>query len=88
MSNNDHLAALIYLKNKVHKWKNLALLFGVFALIVLFKATFGNNLTSNAIESAKTIALDAGKDYLGNRDVVSRSHHDVICLTRNRRWGR
>jgi protease-4 len=51
MSNNDHLAALIYLKNKVHKWKNLALLFGVFALIVLFKAIFGNNLTSNAIES-------------------------------------
>ena len=45
-------------------------------------------VASNAIESAKTIALDAGKDYLGNRDVVSRSHHDVICLTRNRRWGR
>jgi len=51
MPNNDHLVALIYLKNKVHKWKNLALLFGVFALIVLFKAIFGNNLTSNAIES-------------------------------------
>lgn len=56
MINTDHLAALIHLKNKVHKWKNLAFVFGVFALIVLLKTIFGSNLTNGPIES----------DYIAN----------------------
>lgn len=51
MRNSDHLAALIYLKNKVHKWKNIALLFGIFALLILFKLTFGSSLNKGPIDS-------------------------------------
>ncbi|MBU6140562.1 MAG: signal peptide peptidase SppA [Proteobacteria bacterium] len=56
MPNNDHLTALIYLKNKVHKWKNLALLFAAFALIILVKMIFGVGLTGSPIDS----------DYIAN----------------------
>lgn len=51
MKNTDHLAALIYLKNKVHKWKNLALLFAIFAVIILFKFVFGAGLNKGPIDS-------------------------------------
>ncbi len=51
MRNSDHLAALIYLKNKVHKWKNIALLFGIFALLILLKITFGSTLNKGLIDS-------------------------------------
>ncbi len=51
MRNSDHLAALIYLKNKVHKWKNIALLFGIFALLILLKITFGSTLNKGPIDS-------------------------------------
>lgn len=53
---NDHLAALIYLKNKVHKWKNLTLIFGFFAVIISLKAIFGIGLSNGPIES----------DYIAN----------------------
>ncbi len=48
---NDHLAALIYLKNKVHKWKNIALLLGIFAAIILIKSIFGSGLNKGPIDS-------------------------------------
>lgn len=48
---NDHLAALIYLKNKVHKWKNIALLLGIFATIILIKSIFGSGLNRGPIDS-------------------------------------
>jgi protease-4 len=51
MQNNDHLAALIYLKNKVHKWKNIALLLGIFSAIILFKSLFGSGLNKGPIDS-------------------------------------
>lgn len=51
MQNSDHLAALIYLKNKVHKWKNLALLFAIFSGIILFKSIFGIGLGKGPIDS-------------------------------------
>lgn len=51
MQNNDHLAALIYLKNKVHKWKNIALLLGIFSAIILFKSIFGSGLNKGPIDS-------------------------------------
>jgi len=51
MQNTDHLAALVYLKNKVHKWKNIALLLGIFATIILFKSIFGTGLNKGPIDS-------------------------------------
>ncbi len=41
---SDNLAALIYLKSKVHKWKNIAVLFAVFSLILVIKFIFGGIL--------------------------------------------
>lgn len=51
MQNTDHLAALVYLKNKVHKWKNITLLLGIFSAIILFKSIFGNGLNKGPIDS-------------------------------------
>ncbi len=50
MNFSDNLAGLVYFKNKVHKWKNIALLLGVFSLLVSFKLIFGFDLSRNVIE--------------------------------------
>ncbi|MBP7710568.1 MAG: signal peptide peptidase SppA [Rickettsiales bacterium] len=42
---SDNLAALIYLKSKVHKWKNIAVLFAIFSLILVIKFIFGGSLS-------------------------------------------
>jgi protease-4 len=46
MSNNsDNLAALIYLKEKLHKWKNIAFLIAIFSLLLLFRLISGSQLS-------------------------------------------
>jgi len=47
MNRFDNLAALIYLKNKTHKWKNIAILLGVFSLLLFFKLIFGSELSND-----------------------------------------
>jgi len=60
MTSPNNLAALIYLKDKVHKWKNIALLISVFALLLLFKLLFGERLQGGVIEedSIASIKID------------------------------
>lgn len=55
MSSSDNLAALIYLKGKVHKWKNVAFLLGVFSLLLAFRFIFGGSL-SEGFEGGNYIA--------------------------------
>ena len=50
MESPNNLAALIYLKDKVHKWKNIALLLGVVALILLAKSMFGGGFDDGVID--------------------------------------
>jgi protease-4 len=50
MNFSDNLAALVYFKNKVHKWKNIAVLLGVFSLLLTLKLLFGIDLSSNVID--------------------------------------
>lgn len=42
MNKTDNLAALIYLKNKNHKWKNIAILSAILSLLLIFKLIFGS----------------------------------------------
>lgn len=48
---SDNLAALIYLKSKVHKWKNIALLLGIFSLLLVLRFVSGGTLSDNVVES-------------------------------------
>lgn len=45
MNSSDNLAALIYLKGKVHKWKNVAFFLAVFSLLLAFRFVFGGSLS-------------------------------------------
>jgi protease IV len=53
---SDNLAALIYLKSKVHKWKNIAVLFAIFSLILVIKFILGGSLSEKPF----------GADYIAN----------------------
>lgn len=56
MNASDNLAALVYLKNKVHKWKNLTIL-SVFVVIILFlRILVGDNLSDGVPEGVSYIA--------------------------------
>ena len=48
---SDNLAALIYLKSKVHKWKNIALLLGIFSLLLVLRFVSGGTLSNDVVES-------------------------------------
>jgi len=48
MNFSDNIGALIYLKKKAQKWKNIAILTAIFSAILIFKLVFGIN--SNVIE--------------------------------------
>jgi len=48
---SDNLAALIYLKCKVHKWKNIALLLGIFSLLLVLRFVSGGTLSNDVVES-------------------------------------
>ena len=50
MNFSDNLAALVYFKNKVHKWKNIAVLLGVFSFLLILKMLFGLDVSSGVIE--------------------------------------
>jgi protease-4 len=56
MNSSDNLAALIYLKNKVHKWKNVALLLAIFSLLLVLRFTFGGGLSNDIVDG----------DYIAN----------------------
>lgn len=56
MHSSDNLAALIYLKNKVHKWKNVTLLLGIFSLLISLKLLLGVGLSGDVMEG----------DYIAN----------------------
>ena len=48
---SDNLAALIYLKSKVHKWKNIALLLGIFSLLLVLRFVSGGTFSNDVVES-------------------------------------
>lgn len=50
MNFSDNLAALVYFKNKVHKWKNIAVLLGVFSFLLILKMLFGLDVSNGVIE--------------------------------------
>lgn len=56
MNFSDHLPALIYLKNKVHKWRNIALLLAIFSIMVLLKIFFGD-ISGDVIESDRIAVI-------------------------------
>jgi len=47
----DHLTSLIYLKSKLHKWKNIALFFAIFSVLLTFKLIFGTGIKNDVIDS-------------------------------------
>lgn len=53
-----NLSALIYLKSKVHKWKNIALLLGVFSFLLALRFIFGGSLSDGS--------LAEGGSYIAN----------------------
>lgn len=58
MKSSDNIAALIYLKSKVHKWKNIALLLGVFSSLLALRFTFGGSLSDGSVAD--------GASYIAN----------------------
>ena len=55
MNFSDNLGALIYLKNRVHKWKNIAFLFAIFSIALIFKMFFdvGSDVIGNSVALVK-----------------------------------
>jgi protease-4 len=53
LSNN--IAILSYLKDKVHKWKNISILLGVISILLLLRMMFGDSISSS-IETGNYIA--------------------------------
>ena len=45
MNKSDNLAALVYLKSKVSKWKNIAFLFAILSLLMLARSVFSDGLS-------------------------------------------
>jgi protease-4 len=56
MKLSDNLAALIHLKDKVHKWKNVALLLGILSLLLVVKMLTGGGLSDDLVDG----------DYIAN----------------------
>lgn len=56
MESPNNIAALIYLKDKVHKWKNIALLISIFAILLLLKL-FGFGFDNGVIEEASIASI-------------------------------
>lgn len=52
MNKSDNLAALIYLKSKVTKWKNIAILFAIILALLVFKNIFGSGLSDNLADGS------------------------------------
>lgn len=61
MNISDNLAALIHLRNKVHKWKNIAVLLAVISVLLLMRTMFGTGLSddvANVEDYIATIKVD------------------------------
>ncbi|MDX2082781.1 MAG: signal peptide peptidase SppA [Rickettsiales bacterium] len=58
MNISDNLAALIYLKNKVHKWKNIAILLAVISFLFGIKLIFGGNNLSGEVANIEDYIAD------------------------------
>lgn len=56
MKLSDNLATLIHLKDKVHKWKNVAFLLGILSLLLAVKMLTGGGLSDDLVEG----------DYIAN----------------------
>lgn len=56
MKSSDNLSALIYLKEKVHKWKNIAVLLAVLSIFILFSMVTGDKLSGDVV----------GNSYIAN----------------------
>lgn len=56
MKASHNIAALIYLKNKVHKWKNVSVLLGVLSFLLVVRVIFGGSLSDGL----------AGGDYIAS----------------------
>ena len=52
MNASDNLAALIYLKNKVHKWKNVAIIFASISLLLFLRFISGGSLSDSLPEGS------------------------------------
>lgn len=50
MRSSDNLAALIYLKNKVHKWKNIAFLLAFVSLLLVVRVIGGGGLSDDFVD--------------------------------------
>ncbi len=59
MTKSNNLAAVIYLKNKVNKWKNVAFLFALFSLLLAFKLMNGSRLSDELVDG----------DYIANVNI-------------------
>lgn len=62
MNLSDNIAALIHLKNKVHKWKNIAVLLAIISLLFGMRLIFGNSLSDGDVANVEnyiaTIKID------------------------------
>ncbi len=46
---SDHIAALLHLKAKLHKWKNIALIVSMFSFLLCFRFLFGGNIDRSVV---------------------------------------
>ncbi len=51
MKSSDNLTALIYLKDKMNKWKNIAIILVFFSLLLVLKSIVGGGLSEDLIDS-------------------------------------
>lgn len=61
MNLSDNLAALIHLKNKVHKWKNIAVLLAIISFLFGVRLIFGGGLSgdvANVEDYIATVKID------------------------------
>jgi protease-4 len=65
---NNHIAVLTYLKDKVHKWRNIAALLAISSFLLLIKLTFGEDsalpaVNEDYIASVKIEGVISEDDY-------------------------
>ena len=65
MNFSDNLGALIYLKNKVHKWKNIAFFFAIFSIALIIKTFFdvGSDSIGNSVALIKVESVITEDDH-------------------------
>ncbi len=57
MNISDNIAALIHLKNKVHKWKNVSVLLGVVCTLLLLRVLVGGSVSGDVSDVEDYIAV-------------------------------